>query len=280
VGRPSGERPASQVDDTSTWWATFFSDIYRVSDLDAQDPEKTRRQVDCIERALDLAPGTRILDVGCGTGRHSVALALRGHLVTGVDLNEDYLVRARQQATACGVEASFVRADMRDLGSLESGAFDVAISMYTTFGFFHREGENLTVLQEVRRVLRPGALLFLDVINRDWLLRSFGPSDFVQRHDEYVIRDYDDAQADGAVFLHEDAFQPATSMHRWTITRMVSGAPPDRVVADYRVYSLHELLALLSQTSLAPRRVLGDYGGNPFHVFSPRIIVVAEAGRG
>jgi hypothetical protein len=121
-------------------------------------------------------------------------------------------------------------------------------------------------------VLAEGGQLFLDVINRDWLLRSFAPSDFAPRDGRFVIRDYDDS-ADAAV-LHEDAFQPESSMLRWTIKRLDGDSEP--AVADYRVYSLHELLALVRRASLEPSLTLGDYDCSPFQIFAPRIICVAR----
>jgi SAM-dependent methyltransferase len=254
------------------WWERFFDDRYRLSDLDRQSEPTTRDQVDCVLTTLGLSPGDRVLDLGCGTGRHAVLLAEHGLAVTGVDFNPDYLELARERARAHGVRLDLVRADMRDLSAMPQGAFDAVISMYTSFGFFPRSDGDQAVLRQVRRTLAPGGALFLDVINRDWLLRSFAPSDFAQERDRFVIRDYDDRG--GQVVLHEDAFDPLDSTLRWTITRQTE--PTGKVVADYRVYSVHELLGLLGPAGLRCRQVLGDYHSAPFTVFAPRIICIAE----
>lgn len=259
--------------DRPGWWTSFFDERYRRSDLDRQPAHVTEAQVDLARTALRLEAGARVLDLGCGTGRHSIELAVHGLDVTGVDLNEDYLRHARERATARGVAARFIRADMRDLDNLDSQYFDGVISLYTSFGFFLEPDDNLRVLTEVRRVLRPEGRLLLDVINRDWLLRTFTHSDFVTDDRGFVIRDYDDAGDD--VVLHEDAFDATTSTLTWTIRRLTE--PIGTVVAPYRVYSLHELLALIEDAGLLRQRTFGAYDGSPFSVHSPRIIAIADA---
>lgn len=254
------------------WWVRFFDDRYRTCDLDRQTDDRTAAQVACVEDVLGHPHDARVLDLCCGTGRHAVRLAQDGYRVTGADLNEDYLRRTRERADRAGVSVRLIHADMRDLSGLDVAGFDSVISLYTSFGFFPGTDGDFATLTQITRVLRPGGTLVLDVINRDWLLRTFAPSDFAAEEDRYVIRDYDDTG--GEVVLHEDAFRPTDSTHRWSITRV--GDPDGPVVADYRVYSVHELLALIGRAGLHPRRVLGGYAGEPFTIFSPRIIVVAD----
>lgn len=254
------------------WWVTFFDELYRVSDLDAQPGARTRQQVECVREALRLKPGARVLDLACGTGRHAVLLAEMGFQVTGVDLNRDYLSQAQRRAAASGVALEVVCTDMRDLSAIASGRFDAVISMYTSFGFFADPGDNLRVLGEVGRVLAKRGTLLLDVLNRDWLLRTFGPSDFAHRSGEFAIRDYE--VSDATVYLHENAFQPATSMLRWTITE--AGSPGQNITANFRVYSFHEVRDLLGRAGFDVVEAFGDYDRRPFQIFSPRIICCAR----
>lgn len=262
------------IDVDPPWWVSFFDERYRVSDLDSQPDRRTAEQVGCVQAILLEAGCVKVLDLGCGTGRHTVRLAVGGFEVTGIDLNPDYLSLARQRAEREQVNASFLQADMRQLTPVADSSCDAVISMYTSFGFFPGTDGDRAVLGEIARVLKPAGTLVLDIINRDWLLRTFAPSDFTSEEGRFVIRDYDDSP-DG-VTLHEDSFSAWDSTLRWTITRMSD--PPGSIAADYRVYSVHEILSLLAAAGFQSRTVLGGYDRSPFTIFSPRIVVVAEAG--
>ncbi|QQQ79408.1 class I SAM-dependent methyltransferase [Saccharothrix sp. 6-C] len=257
------------------WWATAFDRDRGLRRLHEQAAGVTDGQVALIERELDLAAGSRVLDVACGTGRHAVSLAARGHRVTCVDLSEDYLDATRRRAAERGVTVDAVRADMRDLTDLPAASFDAAVNMYTSFGYFDRDEDNVRSVAAVARVLRPGGRLLVDVVNRDWFVRNFFPSEFAPG-DGFVIRDYE--EVDGEVVLHQNAFDPRTSRLRWTCRPV--GARREHVVVDYRMYSLHELLAVLRAGGLTPVRALGGYDGTPYELFSPRLLCVAEAGGG
>ncbi len=260
----------------STWWSTTFQNELGMHRLHEQDADETARQVALIEHELRLPDtGARILDVACGTGRHAVALAGRGHQVTCVDISPDYLAATGRRARAHGVHVELVLADMRDLGALPRASFDAAINMYTSFGYFDRDEDNARSLTEIAGVLRPGGRLLVDTINRDWFVRNYGPSEFAHTPGaEFVIRDYE--IVNGAVIIHQNAFDPERSRLRWTCRH--SDQDREDVVVDYRMYSLHELVALMRLGGLLPVRTLGDYDGSPYGLFSPRLLSVSEAG--
>src|SRR5437016_14512065 len=87
----------------------------------------TEQEVGFLVDALELTAGMRVLDVGCGPGRHSLALARRGFTVVGVDISETFVRLARQAAEAEGLPATFVRADARAMSF--AGEFDDARSL-------------------------------------------------------------------------------------------------------------------------------------------------------
>ncbi|HEY3609623.1 MAG TPA: class I SAM-dependent methyltransferase [Pseudonocardiaceae bacterium] len=255
------------------WWSTTFEHERGIERLHEQHPDATVRQADLIEHELALAPGgARVLDVACGTGRHAVALAARGHHVTCVDISSDYLAATRRRAQARGVDVELVHSDMRDLSALPRASFDAAINMYTSFGYFDRDEDNTRSLSAIAAVLRPGGRLLVDVINRDWFVRNHFPSEFADAPGtEFVIRDYE--EVDGTIVLHQNVFDPEHSRLRWTCRP--SGENRADVVVDYRMYSLHELLAMIRHSGLTPVRTLGDYDGRPYDLFSPRLLCVA-----
>jgi SAM-dependent methyltransferase len=252
-------------------WLRAFQDDYRVLDLDSRSEDETSRHVRCIEDALAMRPGADVLDIACATGRHAVALATKGHHVTGIDLNEDYLELADERAAAAGTHVDWVPQDMRELERLGPERFDAAVIMYSSFGYFAGYEDNLRVLQGVRQVLRPDGRLLLDIINRDWFLRNYYPSDYVTQDGVFVTRDF---QTDGdQTYLHENVFEPLESRLSWSVRNTRDPEPVFTV--DYRMYSVHEIAGIIAAAGLRLERTIGGYDGHPFSMLSPRILCVA-----
>jgi len=113
------------------WFKSFFGEDYFEIYRDAFPAEHTAAQVDGIVSLLGLDTGARVLDLACGHGRHAILLAKRGFDVTGYDLSEVFLARARADAEAEGVTARWVRGDMRELPF--DGEFHAVINIFTAF---------------------------------------------------------------------------------------------------------------------------------------------------
>src|SRR5947209_6031879 len=149
-------------------------------------PEWTERQIEGILTLLALPAGSTILDLCCGHGRHAVPLARRGYHVTGQDLSETFLRRAREAADAQHVQVRWVHGDMRRIPF--ENEFDAAINIFTAFGYLESEDEDQEVLVQVQvhKALKPGGLFVLEIIHRDGLVRRYEPFG-VQRHDDGLI---------------------------------------------------------------------------------------------
>ena len=99
----------------SDWYADFFTELPNEFWRRAVPPEATASEVEFIERRLGLAPRSRIIDVPCGSGRHALALAARGHDVVGVDISVEAIEHARRAAADAELEVELVVAEMRDI---------------------------------------------------------------------------------------------------------------------------------------------------------------------
>lgn len=128
---------------------------------------------------LQLAAGAWVLDLGCGHGRHALALAERGAKVVGMDFAETLLSRAKGLGADLDVPSHWLRGDMRQ-PPLRSEFFAGAI-LIDAFGFFETDEENEAVLGEVQRLLAPGGRVGLKVVNGAPILAAFRETDREER---------------------------------------------------------------------------------------------------
>ncbi len=143
------------------WFSTWFDSVYYHRLYRERDQPEAHLLLDNLAAWLRLKPGAQLLDLACGRGRHSVDLRKRGFDVTGVDLAPSSIAHAQQFADE---HLRFRVHDMR--GSLgEPNHYDCILNLFTSFGYFNSEAENVLVLQAVAEALRPGGELVLDYLN-------------------------------------------------------------------------------------------------------------------
>jgi SAM-dependent methyltransferase len=141
----------------SSWWENFFEGVAVDLWLQALPPEHNEREAEFLARTLAVPSGARLLDVPCGAGRLSLALAQRGYQMTGVDWSSEFLSHARSLDTLHGV--TWERREMRDLPW--RAWFDGAFCVGNSFGYLDDEG-NTAFLRAVAAALKPGARFVLE----------------------------------------------------------------------------------------------------------------------
>src|SRR5262249_1434330 len=126
-----------------------------------------------------------VLDLCCGPGRHSLALAKRGIQVTAVDRSEFLLSKAKAEATKLDLEIEFVSNDMRQFVRRE--AFDLVLNMFTSFGYFDDKDEDLQVLRNAYESLRSGGAILIDIFGKEPLARKYQPTISTQGADGTLL---------------------------------------------------------------------------------------------
>jgi SAM-dependent methyltransferase len=242
------------------WYDGFFEDDWLEQIALHADPERTQEQVEFIVERLALERGARVLDLACGHGRITLALARHGYRMTGLDLSPRSLELAREAAARDALEVDWVHADMREIPP--GSAFEAIVSIFTSFGYFQKEQENQRVLDGVARALAPGGRFLIDVVNLLGLARRYRERAWEER--------------DGVVWLQEHDYDLLAGRNRavWTFVR------PDgrrsELVHSLRTYAPHELAAMLSRAGLVVEGAWGGFDGSELSFDSWRLILLAR----
>ena len=237
-----------------TFWKKLYPFLFTDSKLESAQSE--------VESVLQLAGIDQgdVLDLGCGPGRHSVALAKRGFRVTGVDLSAFLLGRARERGRTQGVDIEWVQEDMRRFVRPES--FDLAISLFTSFGYFQSRGDDLRVLLNIYDGLRPGGTLVMEIAGREALARRFRPT---------TSKELDDGRL--LVERHEIVDDWTRIRNHWIV---IEDGAATTFRFEVAVYSGQELSDRLLQAGFADVELFGAHDGREYAVDAERLVAVAR----
>lgn len=142
------------------WFADWFNSPYYHLLYKNRGEEEAAAFIRLLAAKLELEPGSTVLDLACGKGRHARTLHSLGMQVTGIDLSPESICEAQQQAPA-GME--FYVHDMRRPFRIHY--YNYVFNLFTSFGYFRSENENRKVLAAVRQGLKPGGKLIIDFFN-------------------------------------------------------------------------------------------------------------------
>jgi ubiquinone/menaquinone biosynthesis C-methylase UbiE len=243
------------------WYVEFFGGDYWRIYGSVLTPERTEREAALIVERLGLPPGSKILDLCCGHGRHSIALAAMGYEVTGLDLSQVFLGRARTDAENAGVQLQWVRSDMRYIPF--AGEFDAVINLFTAFGYLESDADDEAVLHQVHKALKPGALFLLEFVNRESVMRQFLPCGV-------------DCHEDGLIVLRERRFNLLTSRMEVQVTLLHPSGARTLYNTAVRFYTLTELAGMISSAGLRLEGYYGGLDGSEFTMDAHRLVLLVR----
>jgi SAM-dependent methyltransferase len=217
----------------------------------------TDQEVAFLVDVLGLAPGTRVLDVGCGPGRHSHALVARGFEVVGVDISERFINLAQDSAPS-GAAVTFLRADARSLEF--QSEFDAVISLCQ--GAFGLSGggdaavapldPDRSVLDGMARALRPDGRLALSAFSSYFQVRFLGDADFFDA-ERGVNHEHTTVRNEAGVEIPAELWTTCFTPRELRLLAESAGLRPDHV------------------WSVTP----GDYSARPPDIEHPEFLLVA-----
>ncbi len=250
------------------WFKEFFDELYYETYSVFESEERNKREAGFIVESLGLPKGSRVLDLGCGYGRHAVYLGKWGYRVVCYDLSQFLLERARERILRFRVEdrVELVRGDMRSM-EYES-EFDGVYMFFTTFGYFGDE-ENLEVLRRVSKALKPGGVFLVDLINPVALLHDVYNNDgrwrtWYEASDYIVLEDSDFDMLRGRLHVKR------------TFNKKDSTLPIAEKIFTLRIYMYWELSDMLEKAGLEIVKALGSYKGDEYKPSSPRLVIIAQ----
>ncbi len=229
--------------------------------------EEQARDLKALFDRFGVPEGARILDVPCGIGRHATRLAKMGYRTLGLDLSGAYVRRAQELAEREGVadRAAYRVGDMRDLpAAVPPGErpFDVALNLWTSLGYYG-EDTDAAILRGYHHLVRPGGILVLYVVNRDFVVRHFDPQGWEEFGDLVHIED-----------RHLD-LDASWMRNRWRFFRKrgddLEGLAT--IPLEHRIYSLHELRSLFEGSGWHVEGTFGGYKLEPATLDSMLLLV-------
>lgn len=256
------------------WWSEeygFFGDFYMQGDDSKEGyrisqkqnlKQRTLTEVDGVIRLLNLKPKSKILDIPCGYGRHSIELTKRGFVVTGSELNVKHLSIAKKEARKNSAKIQFVKEDMRDIRY--DSEFDAVINMFYSFGFFESDENNFKVLQNFFKALKP---------NGQFLMHTDVNIPFIEagkyKHSETRTL------ANGNALKIVDKYDPVTK--RMTGFWILKDKNGKEVKKEYsvRVYTKDEFIALCEKAGFRFCKAYSDWDKKPYSNNSEDMIIVA-----
>lgn len=251
------------------WWAdSHFWDEYAPLMFDEQRLKDAVGNVEQIIKITGItAPDTekdtentaRILDLGCGPGRHSNEFARRGFQVTGIDLHEPYLESARNDGVNIVPKPEYICCDMREYRT--DHKFNGAVSLFQSLGYFDSLDDEREACRRVFESLESGGWFVLEMDGKEASALNFEAHSWFER--------------DGRLILLENEAIAAWSRlrNRWMF-RDVDGSWHEYEF-EYRLFSAEELGGLLESAGFASIEFFGDFDGRPYNHEAQRLVALA-----
>lgn len=224
------------------WFHRWFNEDY-LNLYAYRDPAEAVVQSAFIIKALDLQGDEKILDLGCGTGRHVIEFAKRGFNVTGIDVSAYLIEQGKKVLQDSDLDATLIVADMFDLPDL--GLFDVVLNVFTSFGYFPQDEQNARVFDAVRSHLRPDGKFFLDYLHPAQVIRNLIP---------FEVKE-----------VGEERVEITKRIEGGRILKTIVFSHPKReYVEKVKLYTRSQIEEMLSAHSLQVQEVWNDYDGSPW----------------
>ena len=247
-----------KFENNADWYKKWFDSVFYHQLYSNRSEKEATDFIDALMDELMPPANSKMLDLGCGAGRHAKWLAAKGFDVTGLDLAASSIRSAKKYEET---NLRFAKHDMRD--PFGKNHFDYVFNFFTRFGYFKNDDENHQVIRNIHQALKPGGILVLDYLNVAWC--------------EIRLVAEETKEIDGIVY----------HISRWTDERFfykkiaIENMPAGQseFVEQVAKFDLNDFGHMFERNGLKLEKVFGDYQLNEYDsVTSPRMILLAKKG--
>jgi len=239
------------------WFKDWFNSPYYHRLYANRDEKEAAGFIDGLLEYLQPGPGSRMVDVACGRGRHSVYLNAKGFDVTGIDLSPDSISFAKNFEND---HLHFYQHDMRQ--PFWTRYFGYAFNFFTSFGYFNSWREHQNAIRTMTRCLVPGGWLVIDYLNTPYWEDHFVPK--MEREQDGILF-HVHKRMDQGHFYKKIVIEDGKVLHPIVFREQVAK------------FSLEDFEKMLSLQQMQIREVFGDYQlGSYQPKESPRMVIIAE----
>ena len=244
-------------DNNYTWFKQWFDSSFYHQLYANRDEKEAAAFIDELINELEPTADSMMLDLGCGSGRHSKYLASKGFDVTGIDLAASSIRQAKRSERE---KLRFYRHDMRI--PFGRNAFDIVFNFFTSFGYFDDPSEDLKVVNNIYSALKPGGVLVMDYINSSAAEKKLTASE--------------EKEIDGIIY-HITRWTTETHFFKKIRIENMGMAEPVEHIERVKKFNVDDFKNLFDQSGLQLKKVYGDYYLNEYDVqTSPRLILIAK----
>jgi SAM-dependent methyltransferase len=238
------------------WFERSFREDYVLVYRHRDDSAANEEIANLLER-LPIRQQGKVLDLCCGSGRHSRALARRGYEVVGIDLSPVLLQLAEEKNQY--PQLRFARYDMRDIPF--QNEFDIVVNLFTSFGYFSTDAENAKVVRNMARALKPGGEVIIDYLNPAYVKDHLVP---------HSVKEV------AGMMIEEERWIQDGFVKKRILIRDESTEEPREYLEQVRLFSVDQMVTMLEDAGFGQIQVFGNY---EFHSYvsadSPRMIFYA-----
>ncbi|MCI0449072.1 MAG: class I SAM-dependent methyltransferase [Chlorobi bacterium] len=254
------------------WFNTQeYSDLYK-----HRDETDAKKIVSLILKNIKLKKDSKVLDLACGNGRHSVLFAKKGFKVLGIDLSPFLISQAKGKLkTDYKKFKNNLRFEIRDMrGIRRKNEFDLVVNLFTSFGYFEKDSENFRVIKSISSSLKKGGHFFLDFLNPPYLKRNLVPFDMTG------AKSYLKSTGNPNIIIQVREIKAGFVKKNILILKNLKNSKYPQIYNFYekiKLYSLSDLRRVFNSSGLKIKKVFGNYYGSKYEpVKSERLIILAQ----
>jgi SAM-dependent methyltransferase len=238
------------------WFDDWFDTPYYHQLYFQRDQQEAARFIAALIAHLAPAPGSRMLDVACGRGRHSIQLHSMGFEVIGIDISVSSIAYANQFATD---KLQFYVHDMRQPCWINY--FDYAFNFFTSFGYFRTRREHDAAMRSIGQAIKPGGTLVVDYLNTHYA------EDHLQHTQDIALDGYN---------YHVTKWMDETHFYKKIEVEHDDFTEPHVYTEKVAKFSLGDFTEMMAYHGLQIQEVFGDYNLGPYDIRkTPRMIMLA-----